>query len=112
MLPFTFIKHLPGSAIDLNLRELWPDFTGVKSVVAGLRLVEHEAEIGVDRCGGGSVRLEARKLRMMAIANRFAAKGSPRQERFTPQRDQTFGIKVLGVEGPNPHMSAAAGSLL
>lgn len=103
MLPF--IKELPVGALDLKLSAIRRDFTRVEGIAAGLGLGEHDAEISIDRCAGDRVSPEALKLRMMPIADGFAAQGSPRQEGFPPESDQAFRVKILGVEGPDSHVT-------
>ena len=56
---------------------------------------------------GGRIRsrLEASELRMMPVALRAARQNLLRQQTFTPERHQSFGVKKLRMNSPQPHNS-------
>jgi hypothetical protein len=43
------------------------------------------------------------QLRVMTITLGCASKHSTREQPLSPQRDQTLGVKVLGVKCPETH---------
>lgn len=50
------------------------------------------------------MRPKARELRVMPIAASLAAQYRPRQQGFTPQRDQALRIEVARMKGPQTHV--------
>jgi len=49
------------------------------------------------------MRPKARELRMMSVSFRHALEHCTREQALSPQRNHTFGVKVLGVERPQSH---------
>jgi hypothetical protein len=56
-----------------------------------------------DRGEGIVLRLKPNQLRMMAIASGPTGEDLLGQQRLSPNRDQAFGVKVLGMNCPQSH---------
>src|SRR6186997_1217995 len=53
-----------------------------------------------NRCGA---RAETIQLRVMPVTTSLAAQNGPCEQRFTPERHQSPGIEISGVQGPESH---------
>lgn len=98
-----FVQKLPaslGERVQHGARSCFPP---VEPVTATFRFGEHDSEISVDCSSGIRMIAKSMKLRMMAITSRATRKHLLREERFAPQRDETFRIEVLGMDGPQAH---------
>jgi len=55
--------------------------------------------------------LEADELRVMAVAFGFSAQDFLRQQRLAPERDESFGVEIFWVHGPESHWAKRNGIL-
>jgi len=82
MLPL--VVELSGGAFDPGVGAHWPHFSAVEGIATRLGLCEYATEVGVDRGLRGRVRLEPKKLGVLAIAFGVTAKHCTSQKRFAP----------------------------
>ena len=80
------------------------DFPLVEGVAAGLGLGVNGLEVRGDGRQLRRMILESLQLRMVAVAARFSTQYRLRQQRFPPQRDQSLGIEVFRMQGPEAHV--------
>lgn len=98
-----FVGELTGIDGDQRRRAHRADFARVERVTSRLRFRQHAGEIGVDRRPRRRMRLKAKQLRMVPVADRFPAQYRSRQQRLAPQCNEALGIEIAGVKCPESH---------
>jgi hypothetical protein len=74
------------------------DFSCIKRIASGCCLGMNVGQKAIHRRYGRCVGAKSCQLWMMLIPAGLAPKYRPRQERFTPERDQPLSVQVLGME--------------
>ena len=69
----------------------------------------HRLQIGVNGRDRIGLRLESAQLRVVSVAPGLAEQHFAREQGFTPQRDQTNGIEITGMQGPDSHGMSPSG---
>ena len=69
-------------------------------MTASGRFVVHQPKEGRDCSDGFRMRLKPDELRMMAVAFGFPAQNFLREQRLTPQRDESPGVEIFWMHGP------------
>lgn len=98
-----FEEKLTASLDDFASAFADRNFCVVKFVTAALGFIRYFRKItanGVDR---RSCCLKTSKLRMTSVASGLAKQDFLSQQPFTPGREQTFGVKILRMNRPQPH---------
>jgi hypothetical protein len=86
------------------------DFGAVEFIAAPRGFLMDRFEISGHGGHRFSVRAKTDELRMMPVAPGFAAQNFLRQQRLAPERDESFGIEIFRMEGPQAHFGIAANS--
>jgi hypothetical protein len=82
---------------------------GVIELVAARQcLCPNHGEVMIDGGARSRAQPEPLQLRMPPVALGMTAKDFAREQRFSPKRDETLRIEILGVKRPQSHEIAAA----
>jgi hypothetical protein len=100
---FPFVQNLSIGLMNFHRDIALPDLRTVELITSSFRFREHRHQVSCHGHHRISMRLEPEELRMMAIALRLAAQDFLREQRFAPQRDQSFGIEIFWVQRPQAH---------
>jgi len=76
------------------------ELASIECVAATLCLVGDHSQVDIDRDPWRAVGTKTMQLRMMTVSAGRALEHSAREEGFSPKRDQTLSIKVLGMKCP------------
>ena len=79
------------------------ELCAVEDEAAALRLSVNVEEVRIDECDGVRPGLKTAELRMVPIAARTTEKDLASKERLPPERGETPGVEIAGVDGPEPH---------
>jgi len=80
-----------------------PDLGGIEGKPARLRLRQDPGKVAVDRRARRGVLLKPLQLGMKSITFRLPAQHGPGEQTFSPQCDESLGIQILWVKGPDAH---------
>ncbi len=106
MLPLIgYLTHGGWNRGDLTQRA---DFTFVEGVATRYCLGMDRRKISIDGAARGCMRPKAIQLRMISIAFCPTTQYRSGEECLAPQRNQTFGIKILGMDCPKSHVIGGA----
>jgi len=99
--------QLSGRQRDLAGITVSRDLRFIEAIAATSGFARDVAKVGSD--GRARVRLFAKalQLRVMRVAAREAGEDGLRQQRLAPERDEAFGVEVLGMEGPEAQGSGS-----
>ena len=98
-----FILELAAGFGDLAAGARAGDFGGVEVVAAAGGFVGECGEEGGDGVEGFLLRAEAVELGVVAVAAGFSGEDFLGEECFAPGGDESAGVEVAGVEGPESH---------
>ena len=79
------------------------NFCEVKFVTAALGFIGNFRKITANSADRRSCCLKTSKLRMTSVASGPAKQDFLSQQPFPPGREQAFGVKILGMNRPQPH---------
>jgi len=79
------------------------ELAGIEVVTTPHRLVIDRSEIGVEACDRIRLVPKPDQLGMVTIPTGPPPQHDARQERLAPQRDESTGIEVLGMQRPEAH---------
>jgi hypothetical protein len=82
------------------------DLGDIEVVAATPGLASNADQKRGDRGEWIGLRLKPNKLRMMAITSGLSGEDFMGQQRLSPNRDQAFGVEVLGMNRPQSHLTA------
>ncbi|MEO5334995.1 MAG: hypothetical protein H7839_23525 [Magnetococcus sp. YQC-5] len=97
------MQQLPLGLLDSPGRRQPANAGGIEAVFTLLGLQTNPVQIGGDACQRIRLGLEAQQLRMMAVAPGLPTQDRLRQQRLAPDGNQSFGVQVLGMQGPESH---------
>jgi hypothetical protein len=78
--------------------------SSIEVVSASRGFVVNNLKVRRDGLRGIAGLLESQELRMVKISVRSASQYRLRQQRFPPERDETAGIEISGMERPQSHL--------
>ena len=106
--PTPFVLQLAigdGNALDGGFAA---KFGVIELVAARGCLCANYGEVTVDGGARGRAQPEPLQLRMLAVAVGMATKDFAGEQCFSPKRDETLRIEILGVKRPQSHEIGAA----
>jgi hypothetical protein len=80
------------------------NLSSIEVVSASRGFVVNNLKVRRDGLRGIAGLLESQELRMVKISVRSASQYRLRQQRFPPERDETAGIEISGMERPQSHL--------
>jgi hypothetical protein len=78
-----------------------------KCVAATRRFLVNATKVLGDRAAGRGLSPKAMQLRVMPVAVRSPTQYGLRQERLAPESNETAGVEVFGMHGPETHVHRA-----
>jgi len=84
----------------------------VEAIASAFRLEIDLHQVPVERRQRCSGLLESEELGMVAVAPGPPAEHRPGEQSFTPDGDQSGGVEVAGMQGPESHGSERVSGLL
>lgn len=106
---FPFVKQLALGFLDLAAEPGARDFGGVEVVASKLGFVGDAGQEGGDGLNRAWAGAEAGELRVFGVAAGAPLQNFLSEQGLTPGGNESFGIKVPWMEGPDSHSEAGGG---
>ena len=97
------VKQLASGFFEVGTEPGAGDFGGVEVVASALGFVGEAGQEGGDSRNRARMRAEARELRVFGVAAGSSLQDFLGEEGLAPGGDETFGVEVAGMEGPESH---------
>jgi hypothetical protein len=98
-----FKSELSSSCAECDASTPRTDLLSIERIPPFFGLNRHRSEIDVDCSTRRRMRAKALELGMMAVSLRRASEYRAGEQALSPERNQTFGVEVLGMECPETH---------
>ncbi len=97
------MKKLAPRADNRFGRPCMSNFSGIERIAAPYRFIVNSSKVERNGCKRVRMGPKACELRVVPVAFCFAEQDLLREQRFAPERNQSPGIQIFGMERPESH---------